>query len=80
VPLDEQLHDPLQQSGQRVARFQERQGIPERDEDNCYLNLNGLEEDPLQDIHSDLVACRVAEGPQGAHPAVHFATNGSITR
>lgn len=37
---------------QRVACFLERQGVLERDEGNSYLNLEGLDEDPLQDIHS----------------------------
>ena len=47
-----------------MARFLERRGILERDEDNSYLTLDGLEEDPLQDIHSHSVTYRVAIGPQ----------------
>lgn len=49
---------------QRVARFLERRGVLERDEDNSYLTLDGREEDPLQDIHSHSVTYRVAIGPQ----------------
>lgn len=63
-PTVEQLHELLQQISQRVARLLERQGILERDEDNSYLTLDGLEEDPLQDIHSHSVTYRVAIGPQ----------------
>ncbi|MEX0965356.1 MAG: hypothetical protein WDZ52_15105 [Pseudohongiellaceae bacterium] len=48
----EQLHDLLHVISQRVARFLEKRGILERDEGNSYLTLDGLEEDPLQDIHS----------------------------
>ncbi|MCB1671875.1 MAG: transposase [Gammaproteobacteria bacterium] len=48
----------LHRSGQRVARFLER------DEDNSYLTLDGLEEDPHQDIHYHSVAYRIALGPQ----------------
>ncbi len=47
-----------------VARFLERRGILERDEDNCYLTLDGLETDPLLDIHSHSVTYRVAIAPQ----------------
>jgi hypothetical protein len=64
LPTAEQLHDLLHVISQRVARFLERRGILERDEDNSYLTLDGLEEDPLQDIHSHSVTYRVAIGPQ----------------
>lgn len=37
-----------------------------RDEDNSYLTLNGLAEDPLKDIHSHMVTYRVAIGPSKA--------------
>ena len=63
-PTGDQLHDLLLVISQRVARFLERRGILERDEDNSYLTLDGLEEDPLQDIHSHSVTYRVALGPQ----------------
>ena len=63
-PTVDQLHDLLHRISQRVARFLERRGILERDEDNSYLTLDGLEEDPLQDIHSHSVAYRIAVGPQ----------------
>jgi len=63
-PTVEQLHDLLTRISQRVARFLERRGILERDEDNSYLTLDSLEEDPLQDIHSHSVTYRIAVGPQ----------------
>ena len=63
-PTAEQLHHLLQRICERVARFLERRGILERDEGNSYLTLDGLEEDPLQDIHSHSVTYRVAIGPQ----------------
>ena len=31
----------------RIARYLERQGILERDEENSYLQLRGIDEDPL---------------------------------
>jgi hypothetical protein len=62
-PTVEQLHDLLQVISQRVACFLERRGILERDEDNSYLTLDGLEEDPLKDIHGYSVTYRIAIGP-----------------
>lgn len=63
-PTVEQLHDLLHAISRRVARFLERRGILERDAENSYLNLEGLEEDPLQDLHSHSVTYRIAVGPQ----------------
>jgi len=63
-PTVEQLHGLLHDISQRVARFLEQRGILGRDEDNSYLTLDGMEEDPLQDIHSHSVTYRVAIGPQ----------------
>jgi len=63
-PTAEQLHVLLHVISERVARFLERKGILERDEGNSYLTLQGLEEDPLQDIHSHSVTYRIAVGPQ----------------
>jgi ribosomal protein S27E len=63
-PTVEQLHVLLHQISERVARFLERRGILERDEGSSYLTLDGLEEDPLQDIHAHSVTYRVAIGPQ----------------
>ena len=47
-----------------MARFLERRGILERDEDNSYLTLDGLEKDPLRDIHGYSVTYRIAIGPR----------------
>ena len=63
-PTVGQLQQLLQQISERVARFLERHGMLERDEDNSYLTLDCLEEDPLKDIHSHSVTYRVAIGPQ----------------
>jgi len=63
-PTVERLHHLLHQISERVARFLERRGILEKDEDNSYLTLGGLEEDPLLDIHTYSVTYRVAIGPQ----------------
>jgi len=48
----------------RVARYLERQGILERDEENSYLQLDGIEEDPVQQLIGCSVSYRIAVGPQ----------------
>jgi len=37
---------------QRIASLLERRGLLERDEDNSYLTLDSLDEDPMQGLHS----------------------------
>ncbi|MDD9896394.1 MAG: transposase [Gammaproteobacteria bacterium] len=63
-PTAIQLHNLLHQISDRVARFLEWRGFLERDEVNSYLTLDGLEQDPLRDIHSHSVTYRVTIGPQ----------------
>lgn len=64
APTVEQLTELLHTISQRVASFLERRGLLERDEDSSYLTLDGLDEDPMQDIHSRSVTYRIAMGPQ----------------
>ena len=47
----------------RVARFLERQGVLERDEENSYLQLEGMDEDPMQQLIGCSVSYRIAVGP-----------------
>ena len=48
----------------RVARFLERQGVLERDEEDSYLQLEGMDEDPMQQLIGCSVSYRIAVGPQ----------------
>ena len=43
APTVEQLTEVLHTISQRVANFLERRGLLERDEDNSYLTLDGLD-------------------------------------
>ena len=52
APTTDQLTAVLHTISQRVASFLERRGLLERDEDNSYLTLDGLDEDPMQELHS----------------------------
>lgn len=49
-PTVEQLAELLHTISHRVASFLERRGLLERDEDNSYLTLDGLDEDPKPDL------------------------------
>ena len=44
APTVEQLTELLHTISQRIASFLERRGLLERDEDNSYLILDGLDE------------------------------------
>lgn len=65
----EQLTEVLHTISQRVASFLERRGLLQRDEDNSYLTLEGMDEDPMEDIHTHSVTYRIAMGPQRGHKA-----------
>ncbi|PCJ47823.1 MAG: IS91 family transposase [Gammaproteobacteria bacterium] len=48
----------------RVARFLERRGLLERDEEDRYLTLDCLDEEPMQQLHGHAITYRIALGPQ----------------
>jgi hypothetical protein len=47
-----------------VAGFLEREGLLVRDDDNDYLALDGLEDDPMLQIHGYSITYRIATGKQ----------------
>jgi hypothetical protein len=47
----------------RVARYLERQGIMERDEENSYLQLDGIDDDSMQQLMGCSISHRIAVGP-----------------
>jgi len=47
----------------RVARYLEREGILERDEENSDLNLEEGDEGPMQQVQGCSVSYRIAIGP-----------------
>jgi hypothetical protein len=48
----------------RVARYLERQGILQRYEESSYLQLDGMDDDPMQPLIGCSVSYRIAVGPQ----------------
>lgn len=64
APTKSELNVLAHRISQRVAGFLEREGLLVRDVDNDYLALDGLEEDPMLQIHGYSITYRIATGPQ----------------
>ncbi|MCP4494354.1 MAG: IS91 family transposase, partial [Gammaproteobacteria bacterium] len=64
TPTQEELAKLVHTISHRVARYLERQGVLERDEENSYLQLDGIDEDPMQQLIGCSVSYRIAVGPQ----------------
>jgi ribosomal protein S27E len=64
APTQEELAQLVHTISHRVARYLERQGILERDEENSYLQLDGIDDDPMQQLIGCSVSYRIAVGPQ----------------
>ncbi len=48
----------------RVARFLERRGLLVRDDENSYLTLDCLDDEPMHQLHGHAITYRIALGPQ----------------
>ena len=80
APNQQELVILVHSISHRIAQFLERQGVLERDEDDCrdaggratqeakaensYLQLDGIDEDPMQQLIGCSVSYRIAVGPQ----------------
>jgi len=64
APEKDELCKLVNQISLRVAAYLERQGFLERDEENSYLQLDGMEEDPMQQLLGHSITYRVAVGAQ----------------
>jgi hypothetical protein len=64
APTQEELTILVHTISHRVARYLECQGVLERDVENSYLQLDGIDEDPLQQLIRCSVSYRIAIGPQ----------------
>ncbi len=49
---------------QRVAKFLERRGFLERDEENSYLALEASGDEAMQQLHGHSITYRIAIGPR----------------
>jgi len=64
---------------QRVAGFLEREDLLVRDMDNDYLALDGLEDDPMLQIHRYSITYRIAIGKQQGRKAFTLQRIASTT-
>jgi hypothetical protein len=64
APTQEELAQLVHTISHRVARYLERPGILERDEESSYLQLDGIDDDPMQQLIGCSVSYRIAVGPQ----------------
>ncbi|MBT3722974.1 MAG: IS91 family transposase [Gammaproteobacteria bacterium] len=64
APNQQELANLVHTISHLVARFVERQGVLERDEENSYLQLDGIDEDPMQQLIGCSVSYRIAVGQQ----------------
>jgi len=78
APNQQELAKLIHTISHRVARFLERQGILERDEENSYLQLDGIDEDPMQQLIGCSVSYRIALGPQQGRKVFTLQTLPSV--
>jgi hypothetical protein len=64
APTKSELNSLTHRISQRVACFLEREGLLVTDNDNDYLALDGLEDDPMLQIHGYCITYRIAIGKQ----------------
>ena len=64
APTKSELNSLTHRISQRVAGFLEREGLLVRDDDNDYLALDGLEDDPMLQIQGYSITYRIATGKQ----------------
>ena len=57
-----------------VSRTLERNGLIERDQDNTYLDLDGLEQDGISELQSHSISYRIAIGPRKGQKALTLQT------
>ncbi len=78
APNQQELAKLIHTISHRVARFLERQGILKRDEENSYLQLDGIDEDPMQQLIGCSVSYRIALGPQQGRKVFTLQTLPSV--
>ena len=64
APTSAELTQLTHSIAQRLARYLERQGLLVRDAEHSYLALEGLDEDPMDQLCEHSITYRIAVGPQ----------------
>lgn len=63
APTADELAVLAHRISQRVAKFLERRGFLERDDENSYLALETAEDEPMQQLYGHSITYRIAIGP-----------------
>ncbi len=63
APTTDELNVLVHRISQRVAKFLERRGFLERDEDNSTLNLETSDDEAMQQLYGHSITYRIAIGP-----------------
>jgi hypothetical protein len=74
APTHAELDTLIYNISHRIARYLERQGLLVRDMENTYLQLDTLDDDPLQDLQGHSISYRIAMGPQQGRKVVTLQT------
>jgi len=64
APTSAELTQLTHTIAHRLARYLERQGLLVRDAEHSYLALEGLDEDPMDQLRGHSITYRIAVGPQ----------------
>ena len=62
APSTAERNEIVHTISQRIARKLEREGLLERDTENAYLQLDGLDEDPMHQLQGHSITYRIAVG------------------
>jgi hypothetical protein len=73
-PSQEELQTLVHKLSLRIGRYLERQGLIERDMENSYLSLEGLDDNPLTELHGHSITYRIAVGPQRGQKGFRLQT------
>jgi len=63
APTDDELALLAHRISQRVAKFLERRGFLERDDESSYLALETADDEPMQQLYGHSITYRIALGP-----------------
>jgi hypothetical protein len=74
APTQEELAQLVHSISHRVARYLERQGILQRDEESSYLQPDGMDDDSMQQLIGCSVSYRIAVGPRQGRQVLTLQT------
>jgi hypothetical protein len=74
APTQEALAQLVHTISHRIARYLERRGILQRDEESSHLLLDGIDDDPMQPLIGCSVSYRIAVGSQKGRKVLTLQT------